>query len=170
MERGNGPTDAPDQMDEMNTFAPGVDEPDLGDTAPARGSHNSAPRRGPEASGAGKPSRKRKASALEDDDDDDDASSMGDATVDEGLKDILLTYIAEVLPLGRRSSPTSKRHAPNGRRSSGRGQDSTPAVRELLEALLTSKKTGGGKYAGAEGEGSACDECGKRIKRACDMK
>jgi hypothetical protein len=171
--RANGPRGAPDPLNETDdaVFAPDADEPDPGETPPVRGSRgsvgqaNSVPLQAAEASGASKQRRKQKASALQGA---DDAGSLEIADFDKRLNDILLTYIAEALPLTRSSSPTSTRTAPTGRRSLARGQDSIPAVRDVLRAMLTSKRN----FVDVDGEkdGLACDQCPKRVKRACDMK
>jgi hypothetical protein len=153
------PGDGPDALEEIDegVFAAGKEQTGL--DGRKRGQANYTTLQGAEESGTSKPRRKRKADAVEDGD---------DANLDERMNDILLTYIAESMPLGR--SPTSKRNGTISHRNSAKGQDSIPAVRDLLWALFTSKQAGGKYTDPEEEEGFACDQCPKRAKRACDMK
>jgi hypothetical protein len=160
----------------MSSLGPALDEPDVGEipaTSASRGSVGNVGQANPnpvplqggaEASTTKRRGRKRKASALREDD-----ADLADANVDSSKIDGLLTAIAEALPLGPRASPGSKKTIALGRRGLGVGQDT---VRNLLRALFIHQQTGADKYPDVEDEeeGYACDQCGKRVKRACDMK
>jgi hypothetical protein len=168
-------------LDNRDLLGPALGEPDDGGvpattSAQSRGfvgnvgqaNPNPASLQGAEAStNKQRRSRKRKAGVLQEDD-----ADLADANVDASKIDGLLTAIAEALPLGRRASPGSKRIAALGRRSLGVGQDTIPAVRNLLRALFTRQQAGADKYADLEDEeeGLTCEQCGRRVKRACDMK
>jgi hypothetical protein len=147
------PGDGPDALEEIDEGVFAAGEEQTGLDGRKRGQADYTTLQGAEESGTSKPHHKRKAD---------------DANLDERMNDILLTYIAESMPLGR--SPTSKRNGTTSHRNSAKGQDSIPAVRDLLWALFTSQQAGGKYTDPEEEEGFLCDQCPKRAKRACDMK